>query len=360
MSNEWQHNIYNQEVPPPAGTWNKISAALDESHISDSFPNTLYNAVAEPPAGTWETIANTLSEEELSHGFPSTLYNAEATPPAATWQHIAAALDGEQNENYQFASTLYNMEAMPPAATWKNIAAALDEEPRRRKVIALFIRYAAAAVLVGAVAFAAFRLIGNNGNGKTKTVDPVANTGNGTKPSVPATDDQHKNGEPSKENNTTDQPVETDQTRDDLALENSKRTMASLSMSDKSKIAHQTSQYVAADAPVSTISAVEYLAPQNTYRDIECSEVSTPGFFAGYSPTMDMASRYIMFKTPDGRLVRMSKKLGDLVCCVSGDEVDENCENQLDKWRRKIANAPSAGNFMDIMNLVSTLKDNSL
>jgi hypothetical protein len=105
---------------------------------------------------------------------------------------------------------------------------------------------------------------------------------------------------------------------------------------------------------------VDDIAPQSTYRDIECSEVSTPGFFASYSPTMDLASRYIMFKTPDGRLVRMSKKLGDLVCCVSGDEVDENCENQLDKWRRKIANAPSAGNFMDIMNLVSTLKDNSL
>lgn len=360
MSNEWQHKIYDQEVPPPAGTWDKISAALDESHVSDSFPQTLYNAEAQPPAGTWEAIANTLAEEEISNEFPSTLYNAEAIPPANTWEHIAAALDSEKKESYSFASTLYIMEATPPAAAWKNIVAALDEEPRRR-VIPLFIRYAAAAVLVGAVAFAAFRLIDNNN--EKKTGDPVAGVDKVVPPPVLSTDDQHGSTEPSKETNIADHKIESTATRDDRALEESKGTMASLNMSEKAKIAHLTSQYVAADAPVSTISAAEDLAPQTTYRDIECSEVSRTGFFASFSPSIDMATRYIMFKTPDGRTVRISKKLGDLVCCVSGDEVDENCENQLDKWRRKIANAPvapSPGNFMDILDLVSTLKDNSL
>jgi hypothetical protein len=357
MSNEWQHKIYNQEATPPARTWDKISAALDESHVSDSFPHILYNAEAQPPAGTWEAIANTLAEEEISNEFPSTLYNAEAIPPANTWEHIAAALDGQKKE--QFASTLYNMEATPPAAAWKNIVAALDEKPRR--VIPLFIRYAAAAVLVGVIAFAAFRLINNSSDKETD--GPVAGVDKVVNPPVSSTDDQHQSNEPSKETNITDHTIESSATRDDRALEESKGTMANLNMSEKAKIAHLTSQYVAADAPVSTISAAEDLAPQSTYRDIECSEVSRTGFFASFSPSIDMATRYIMFKTPDGRTVRISKKLGDLVCCVSGDEVDENCENQLDKWRRKIANAPvtpSPGNFMDILDLVSTLKDNSL
>jgi hypothetical protein len=390
MSNEWQHRIYNQEVPPPASIWDKINAELDESYLPDSFRGTLYNAEATPPAGTWDIIATTLAEEELSHEFPSTLYNAEATPPArtweqitasldietdespafatalynmeatpppATWKNIAASLDAETSERYAFASTLYNMEATPPPATWKNIVTSFDEEPRRRRVVPLFIRYAAAAILIGAIAFGAVRLV-NSFNKKDEL--PVADKQNTTPPTTP--DHQHTGNDAAEENRGTALTNETDETRDDRALEESKGTMASLSLSDKARVAHITSQYVAADAPAATISSTEKIKPQSTYRDIECSEVSTPGF-VGYSQTMDVASRYILFTTPDGRMVRISKKLGDLVCCVSGDEVDENCENQLDKWRKKIANspvAPSPGNFMDILNLVSTLKDSNL
>lgn len=360
MNNEWQHRIYNQEVTPPASTWEKISAELDESQLSDSFPGTLYNAEAEPPAGTWNVIATALAEEELSHEFPSTLYNAEATPPPAAWEQIVAALDEEKKETYQFASTLYNMEATPPPAAWQKIESALDDQPRRRRVIPLFIRYAAAAVLVGAVAFGAVQLV----NSFNKKDGAGVAQGTGTKP----TDDgnePHKSTASGVEGSTPDKTATVDedqQTQDDLALENSKGTMASLSLSDKARMAHEISQYVAADAPAATISSTEKIKPQSTYRDIECAEVSDLGF-ASYSSTIDMATRYILFKTPDGRMVRISKKLGDLVCCVSGDEVDENCENQLDKWRKKIANspvAPSPGNFMDILNLVSSLKDNNL
>ena len=60
--------------------------------------------------------------------------------------------------------------------------------------------------------------------------------------------------------------------------------------------------------------------------------------------------------TPDGGIVRMSKKWGDLVCCVSGQDSDENCKDQIKKWQEKLACAPVAnGNFMDILSLVNTL-----
>ena len=69
-----------------------------------------------------------------------------------------------------------------------------------------------------------------------------------------------------------------------------------------------------------------------------------------------------MLMTPDGNIIRMSKKLCDLVCCVSGQEQDEGCKSQLKIWQEKMASssvAPSPGNFMDILNLVSTLQDNN-
>ena len=102
--------------------------------------------------------------------------------------------------------------------------------------------------------------------------------------------------------------------------------------------------------------------PVHTYEELECSDVNTPVFASG-SSSIDMAARYAMLMTPDGNFIRISKKLGDLVCCVSGEEQDDECTDQLKKWRKKIANAPvapSPGNFMDILDMLHTLKDGSL
>ena len=55
----------------------------------------------------------------------------------------------------------------------------------------------------------------------------------------------------------------------------------------------------------------------------------------------------------------MSKKLTDMVCCVS-DENNE-CKNQIKKWREKVICSPachSTGSFMDMLGLVEALQDN--
>jgi hypothetical protein len=70
-----------------------------------------------------------------------------------------------------------------------------------------------------------------------------------------------------------------------------------------------------------------------------------------------------MLMTPNGQIIRISKKLGDLVCCVSGEDQDQECQDQLKKWRQKIANAPvapSPGNFMDILSLLQSIKEPGL
>jgi hypothetical protein len=94
-----QHKILNHEVTPPPGVWDKIAAELDES--------------------------------ELHHVFPSKLYEAEVAAPAATWNTIAAALDAE------------------------------NEVAPKRRVMPVWMRYAAAAVVIGLIVLGALQLLSN-------------------------------------------------------------------------------------------------------------------------------------------------------------------------------------------------------
>ena len=74
------------------------------------------------------------------------------------------------------------------------------------------------------------------------------------------------------------------------------------------------------------------------------------------------ADRYVAFMTLDGNIVRMSKKMEDMICCVTGAELTGDCKTQLQKWQEKIADAPivAPGNFMDIFSLVNTLNEGEL
>jgi hypothetical protein len=65
--------------------------------------------------------------------------------------------------------------------------------------------------------------------------------------------------------------------------------------------------------------------------------------------------------TPDGNIIRMSKKLKELICCVSGEEQDKDCIDQMKKWRERLANpsaSHSSSNFMDILHLVNSMQEN--
>jgi hypothetical protein len=320
MSNELQNKMYNYEVPPPPGAWDKIVHELDESHLTEKFPSLIYNASATPPAGVWEHIATELNEQQLSVQFPATLYNLEATPPQSAWEKISASLD-EKDE---------------PVHT-------------RRRVIPLFVRYAAAAVFIGAIAFASINLLSNkktdNGLAAEKTATPQNNA-------IENPDDNGMASNPSEEMQ--------EEARNDAALEESKHTYASLDLSDKHRVSGMNEDLFL--SPAATIRSGESIAPQQTYKDIECSEVHN-ALFSSLDPSIDMASRYSMLMTPNGQIIRISKKLGDLVCCVSGEDQDQECQDQLKKWRRKIADAPvapSPGNFMDILSLLQSIKEPGL
>lgn len=260
------------------------------------------------------------------------MLNYEAVPPGETWEKIAAALD-EARQGDQFPRRLHTMEVTPPAFAWNNITAELDGETKQEAIVInqrfrfrSFLRYAAAAVVIGAVAFGILRWTGNSYQSTTGAA--VA----GTTP------------DSGRANTALAIPADTQRTTETDTDEEvqQKKLLAKLdkpvrSQSRRLNSAVQTAAY---SAP-SKISSAIY-----TYND--------------HVPTV--ADRYIMLMTPDGNLIRMSKKWGNLVCCVSGEDPDAGCKDQLKKWQQKMATSSlttSAGNFMDIINLVSSLEEGS-
>jgi len=255
------------------------------------------------------------------------LYNYEQIPPAKLWDKITAALD-ESNMTDEFPAKLYNTEVAPPAMVWDKIVNSLDKESP--KVISLprssfpFFRYAAAAVVIGLITFVIVKWTGSN---KPAAEDLAASGKNlspgNTGPGLPVENTAPKSNE-QKENTVPE--ASNPQTADDSQVK--------ASPIRKAKVKYAISEDI---TPVEEI-------------------------YAYNEPAPNLADRYVMLMTPNG-IVRMSKKLGSIVCCVAGQEQDEDCKDQIKKWQEKLAAspvAPAPGNFMDILSLVSSLDENEL
>ena len=61
--------------------------------------------------------------------------------------------------------------------------------------------------------------------------------------------------------------------------------------------------------------------------------------------------------TPDGNIVRMSKKLGNMADCIAGE--DNSCNEQISEWQKEMASSTSItapDNFLDILDMASNEK----
>lgn len=255
--------------------------------------------------------------------------NYEVVPPASVWDRVAAALD-ESASGQEFPNKLYHAEVAPPAAAWDHIEAALHPGetkviPLRKRAIPAFVRYVAAAILIGAVAFGVLQITGSSPG------DNLA--GNNTDTS------SLKNGK--KTNNLPQQGNLTSPKEGDMLLAQVEPVTKPLTP--------KTHTAAISNALYGNLAATDQY---DLYED--------PLY--QYEPIPNPADRYIMFMTPEGNIIRMSKKLGDLVCCVSGEEQDEDCKSQIKKWQEKLATSPAAsspGNFLDILTLLNSLDENT-
>jgi hypothetical protein len=92
-------------------------------------------------------------------------------------------------------------------------------------------------------------------------------------------------------------------------------------------------------------------------------QVSLKGDIPGNCSLISDADPYLMFVNPDGYLIRISKKLAETLGCIytNGNSDEYNrCQDQIKKWRDKIAQSPatsSPDNFMDILNVIKTVQE---
>lgn len=266
--------------------------------------------------------------------FHDKMYNHEVTPPTDTWDRIAAALD-ESSLQHNFPQRLYNMEMAPPAGAWASISNSLTSETGRNvaPVKRLFpvIRYAAAALLVGAVAFAIIRFAVSSPD-----TDAYSATGGS----------RHD----SSNRKTAVLPGDTSNT-----------------LVKKTPAAEQGTVKNNDDRPTPRHGVTQKKAPAHYIntgysQPVQIDPELSQSIYAYADHVPDIADRYVMLITPDGNIIRMSKKWSNLLCCVSGEEQDANCKDQIKEWQEKIATStlvPSPGNFMDILNLVNSLNDNN-
>lgn len=318
MSSGIENKMYNFEVPPPAGVWERIAAELDESALSKQFPSRLFNSMAIPPPSVWKNIATNLDEPLFVNDYAAKLANIEITPPAAAWIKIKTILDT-------------NQKVITPAG----------------RLFSPFLKYAAAAAIVSFLAWGGIKLVKSNSgstvttNQKTKngvnaeTVSPDAN--------VVVTDENTE---------TPEIALIKEEIRNDAALEASKKTFAKLDVTEtRSKIKKAAEFFFVSDD-------YDY-TPTGTTRGFDVNTTTV----LPDPPVINniKANRYIVLLTPDGNIIRMSKKFRDVVCCISGEELDKDCVDQLKKWREKIATPSSihsSGNFMEILSLLDSMQEN--
>lgn len=317
--------------------------------MSEELKKKLFNYEENPPSTVWDQIATALNEE-IPAAFPKKLYDAEVTPPEGNWEKIAAVLDTPAADPYPVK--LLNLEVEPPAAVWSGIAAALDEEktlpqiPAKRRINP-FIKYAAAACLIGLIAFGAVRIINSSSSNTTTPEAKVDNNKNNTPANtVTLTPEQQQ-----PQNNTEEKPSNN--------LPEPKVVLASNENKQQHKVYSETRTYMTEGADVSYASN---LGSESDFQRLS---------LRGNLPVMktlveDDANRYLMFMNTDGYFIRMSKKLAEALGCLytnGNSEEYRQCQERVKKWREKIAQSPvtpSADNFMDILDLIKSIENNDL
>ncbi len=293
-----------------------------------------------PPPTVWNSIAADLDDSALSFVIASKLRNVEVTPPPTSLQHIFSALDYD-NSQPAYAAALYNIEVAPPAAAWLAIKKNMDADAV--PVVSMtnrstpFIKYAAAAVVAGLLFWGGLQLF--NGNKKNETATATVQ---------PAAADATPQTTLPQASNIEEATATTDLAKEDAALEASKKIYASIDVDKAVKKVKKTYDpaIILPDVDPSISVGTRSLDIADTYETAD-DQLATQ-------------DKYIMLMTPDGKIIRMSKKFGDMVCCVSGEEQDENCVDQMSKWRKQIAEHPKAlspGNFLDILGLVNSLQE---
>ena len=306
--------------------------------MSEELKRKLYNYEADPPEVIWRQIDAAL-DQEINGEFPQKLYALEETPPASAWSKIGQQLEKEDKD--QYPSRLYNLEVAPRSELWNKILTFLETEKAPLQIaskgrITPFIRYAVAACVIGLVAFGAFKLMNQKtgaGPVATKTVLPQKDS------STPANQSSTQESAPAPSDN--------------LAKENPVLAQTDIKPRKRNlpEPTYMTQVAIASPTAMGSKAISDF------------RRVSLSGDIPGNCSQISDADPYLMFVNPDGYLIRISKKLAETLGCIytNGNSSEYNrCQDQIKKWRDKIAQSPatsSPDNFMDVLNVIKSVQE---
>ena len=290
----------------------------------------------------------------MSSDFKTRLHNLEITPPLGVWDKVAAALD-DTALTEGLSSKLYQLEVVPPVSVWQKISSVLQRENREAPVPSLqrvrpYYRYAAAAVIIGLITFAISLLTSkkNIANVAKETSSPSSKQA----PPVVQKDNQNINRE--NQNSTA------------LLTAPNKKRMIAASFLPAGKTVEEILMQKLMNSPnhYSTPAVLETNFSIDGFEN-NSNQLNYPArSYSDFPSKGAQVNRYMMLLRPDGYIFRMSKKLSNMVNCmysISAIQEDENCRDQVNKWREKIAKStinPSPDNFMDILTLIKSLDEN--
>jgi hypothetical protein len=333
----FEKKLYDYEVNPPQKVWDKLSVTLDDLQFNDSFKKKLESIICPPPFSSWEKIKKDLNSE-IADIVPDKLYNLTEVPPAGIWDQIDEQLT-ENDFNKKFAKHLTALEVTPPVGNWRKIAANIGQKTLTvsfTKKYSAPLRYAAAAVVIGLIAWAGFTFFNHSNDPSIAGAATKKNTeAQVSKTPVP---DETTN----LQSNTSTVSTGTDQTPVNPPLREEEKTPAHKSVKNDYIITASTKTILDTHSGSEDIIADAGLLQSN--KKVELNTASS-----------DDSPRYLVYLNDKGSLMKISKKLADLTCIYTKDgDVSQDALAKLDRvlcndmvlcWQEKLALAPNNFSF---------------
>ena len=308
-----QQLLFNTEVNPPEMVWEKIAVDLDELAADKPLQQQILQLEEEAPSFVWDQLEPSLDDLLIQKKINS----VEETVPATAWAQIEQQLNIEQNDAY-IAATLQAAEVTPPATAWSAIEESLAE--KGAKVISInrnspkrFLRMAAAAAVIGVLAWGGYRLLNTNKTAETPGIAAADPTTKTTEPAIVAT-------QPDTNIAVTESAVE--------------------ATSNRSQIKQHIKQKLASPDALAYAETPDHSLENNVAdQGIHHKQAETKKETGGFSE-----SQYFMVLNDDGELVRVSKKISNLKCAVGNADAatalqSKDCNEQIKLWREKMAMA---------------------
>ena len=325
MNHNWKDRILRHEETVPETAWSNIAQLMDDEKLQ----NQLLSAEVFPPAEAWQCITTRLCDEPIR----DKMLEANVAPPSRVWDVITKALDNE----------------IKPG----QVTIATDDE-NKKKIIPINAAstkriFSVNSIAAAAVAFlifvgAAFWINNTKKNEHPTSVASLSHSQIISQPTTMATTVKPQ----IQESFSAKKKVVTKNYTTELFID----TSVDLSLA----LTENTTALV--QDPMLTFNEKLTTTDGNIVNDI--AMVNTP-------------NNYITITGPNGESVKVSPKFSKLINYLK--DRDPSTEEYIDKvikegalwkgkfrvWRDKMSNtdvAPSSVNFLDIIGLSNTIKDN--